>query len=234
MTVATAAAPARATRVTSVDVVRGVVMVLMAIDHVRVYSGVPAGGPTAGVFFTRWVTHFCAPVFVFLAGTSAYLMAGLPGLKTRPTVRKTLGRVCRPGTLPISADTRRAARPARADTDPALVDLQPRLLAVPAGGRHLDARHLHDADGGARLAAIACHRRLRFLWFSARTFRGVAGGWFSRVLLFRRRGRDGGADHQRSVLDRAVDRRDGPRVWIRVGADARVRGAGSRCAFESG
>src|SRR4030095_14753717 len=49
------------------------VMVLMAIDHVRVYSGVPAGGPSAGVFFTRWVTHFCAPAFVFLAGTSAFL-----------------------------------------------------------------------------------------------------------------------------------------------------------------
>ena len=48
-------------------------MVLMAIDHVRVYSGVPAGGPTLGVFFTRWVTHFCAPAFVFLAGTAAFL-----------------------------------------------------------------------------------------------------------------------------------------------------------------
>jgi uncharacterized membrane protein len=48
-------------------------MVLMAIDHVRVYSGVPAGGPTAGVFFTRWITHFCAPAFVFFAGTSAFL-----------------------------------------------------------------------------------------------------------------------------------------------------------------
>jgi uncharacterized membrane protein len=48
-------------------------MVLMAIDHVRVYSGVPAGGQTPGVFFTRWVTHFCAPAFVFLAGTAAYL-----------------------------------------------------------------------------------------------------------------------------------------------------------------
>lgn len=48
-------------------------MVLMAVDHVRVYSGVPAGGPTAGIFFTRWITHFCAPVFVFLAGTGAYL-----------------------------------------------------------------------------------------------------------------------------------------------------------------
>jgi uncharacterized membrane protein len=62
-----------ATRITSIDFVRGVVMVLMAIDHVRVYSGVPAGGPTPGVFFTRWITHFVAPGFVFLAGTAAYL-----------------------------------------------------------------------------------------------------------------------------------------------------------------
>ena len=62
-------------RLASIDIVRGIVMVLMAIDHVRVYAGVASGGPTAGVFFTRWVTHFCAPVFVFLAGTSAYLLA---------------------------------------------------------------------------------------------------------------------------------------------------------------
>src|SRR5262245_59925681 len=60
-------------RITSLDVIRGAVMVLMAIDHVRVYSGLPAGGPTPGIFFTRWVTHFCAPAFVFLAGTGAYL-----------------------------------------------------------------------------------------------------------------------------------------------------------------
>lgn len=60
-------------RITSIDIIRGAVMVLMAIDHVRVFSGVPAGGPTPGVFFTRWVTHFCAPAFIFLAGTSAYL-----------------------------------------------------------------------------------------------------------------------------------------------------------------
>ena len=60
-------------RIAGLDVLRGLVMVLMAIDHVRVYSGVPAGGPTAGVFFTRWVTHFCAPTFVFFAGTAAFL-----------------------------------------------------------------------------------------------------------------------------------------------------------------
>jgi uncharacterized membrane protein len=61
------------TRIGSIDLIRGAVMILMAIDHVRVYSGVPPGGPTYGVFFTRWVTHFCAPAFIFLAGTSIFL-----------------------------------------------------------------------------------------------------------------------------------------------------------------
>jgi len=70
----TAATPSQhASRISSIDFVRGVAMILMAIDHVRVYAGVPAGGPTFGVFFTRWVTHFVAPAFVFLAGTAAYL-----------------------------------------------------------------------------------------------------------------------------------------------------------------
>lgn len=70
------AAPPTATappRIASVDLIRGAVMVLMAIDHVRVYSGLPPGGPTPGIFFTRWITHFCAPAFIFLAGTSAFL-----------------------------------------------------------------------------------------------------------------------------------------------------------------
>jgi uncharacterized membrane protein len=67
----TTSAPAR-TRVPSLDIVRGLAVVLMAIDHVRVYSGQPAGGPTPGIFFTRWITHFVAPAFVFLAGTGAY------------------------------------------------------------------------------------------------------------------------------------------------------------------
>ena len=58
-----------APRIQSIDILRGVVMVLMAIDHVRVYSGIPAGGPSPGIFFTRWVTHFCAPAFAFFAGT---------------------------------------------------------------------------------------------------------------------------------------------------------------------
>lgn len=48
-------------------------MVLMAIDHVRVFAGVPAGGADPAVFFTRWITHFVAPAFAFLAGTGAFL-----------------------------------------------------------------------------------------------------------------------------------------------------------------
>jgi uncharacterized membrane protein len=59
-------------RMESIDLIRGVVMILMAIDHVRVYSGVPPGGPTPVVFFTRWITHFCAPAFIFLAGSSIF------------------------------------------------------------------------------------------------------------------------------------------------------------------
>jgi uncharacterized membrane protein len=72
----------RAYRLESIDMVRGLVIVIMAIDHVRDYFNVggeadPMANPDIGiaVFFTRWITHFCAPVFVFLAGTSAGLMA---------------------------------------------------------------------------------------------------------------------------------------------------------------
>jgi uncharacterized membrane protein len=69
-------------RIASVDVLRGIAVVLMAIDHVRVYAGVPAGGPTPGLFFTRWITHFVAPVFVFLAGTAAFLHGQKLGSRT--------------------------------------------------------------------------------------------------------------------------------------------------------
>jgi uncharacterized membrane protein len=70
---AAARQPVPRQRIAAIDIMRGLAMVLMAIDHVRVFSGLPAGGPTPGIFFTRWVTHFVAPAFVFLAGTAAFL-----------------------------------------------------------------------------------------------------------------------------------------------------------------
>ena len=72
-TAATIVNKSHSSRIQAVDILRGAIMVLMAIDHVRVYSGIPAGGPTPGIFFTRWVTHFSAPGFAFFAGTSAFL-----------------------------------------------------------------------------------------------------------------------------------------------------------------
>jgi uncharacterized membrane protein len=66
-------------RLESVDVVRGVIMILMALDHTRDFFGRTGVSPTdltqttLSLFFTRWVTHFCAPVFFLLTGTGAYL-----------------------------------------------------------------------------------------------------------------------------------------------------------------
>jgi uncharacterized membrane protein len=74
-----AAVPIKRARIESVDVVRGVIMIIMALDHVRDFFGNLAVNPTDPatttypLFFTRWITHFCAPVFFLLTGTGAYL-----------------------------------------------------------------------------------------------------------------------------------------------------------------
>lgn len=66
-------------RIHSIDIVRGVIMMIMTLDHVRDLLHVPGPSPlnmkttTVILFFTRWITHYCAPTFVFLSGTSAFL-----------------------------------------------------------------------------------------------------------------------------------------------------------------
>jgi uncharacterized membrane protein len=92
--VTSAAQPAAAgARLRAIDLLRGLVMVLMVLDHSRDFFVGLAKSPTAlatttvPLFFTRWVTHFCAPVFVLLAGVAARLYAEKRGL---PAARRFL------------------------------------------------------------------------------------------------------------------------------------------------
>lgn len=75
----TTTAQATLARIESVDIVRGIVMVIMALDHARDFLAIPGLNPvnlattTVPLFFTRWITHICAPVFFLLTGTGARL-----------------------------------------------------------------------------------------------------------------------------------------------------------------
>src|SRR5579872_1406990 len=76
------AAPRRSPRIESIDVTRGLIMVIMALDHSHDFFGNFAASPTdlttttAALFFTRWVTHICAPTFFLLTGAGARLTRG--------------------------------------------------------------------------------------------------------------------------------------------------------------
>lgn len=86
------AAPAHRHRITSIDTLRGLVMVIMLLDHVRetlylhlqVTDPMTVPGTPPEVFFSRLAAHFCAPVFVFLSGLSAWLHANPPHGTPRP------------------------------------------------------------------------------------------------------------------------------------------------------
>lgn len=78
------------TRLNSIDTLRGLVMIVMALDHTRDFFANGGFNPRdvtdAALFLTRWVTHFCAPTFIFLAGISAFLY-GAQGRSTREVSR---------------------------------------------------------------------------------------------------------------------------------------------------
>src|SRR5208282_1048020 len=83
MSVSAPNAPAASRRMLSIDAVRGLAMVLMALDHVRdffhannlINSPTDLSTTTPAIFLTRWITNFCAPSFVLLTGVAAYLWA---------------------------------------------------------------------------------------------------------------------------------------------------------------
>src|SRR5262250_286127 len=74
------AQPSSSTRIQSVDALRGAIIIIMALDHVRDFTNISAMSflptdltrTTPALFFTRWITHFCAPVFAFTAGIGAF------------------------------------------------------------------------------------------------------------------------------------------------------------------
>src|SRR5215510_1063223 len=84
-------------RIESVDVLRGIAMILMALDHTRDYFGAAGANPTnlatttVPLFFTRWITHFCAPTFFLLTGTGAYLSQRRRGKAGMPRYLATRG-----------------------------------------------------------------------------------------------------------------------------------------------
>ena len=137
---------AQAPRLVSVDVLRGLVMVLMALDHTRDFMSYLRFAPEdmahtyGALFFTRFITHFCAPVFAFLAGTGAFL--------------STSRGKSMPAGLALLLHSRFMARA------PRIHDRRLRVGICPLGacGSDLDSGLEHGCDGADRAASGALDR----------------------------------------------------------------------------
>ena len=184
--------------------------------------GLPAGGPTPGIFFTRWVTHFCAPAFVFLAGTSAFL---------------TRRRHARPGAVPahrgawlvlLELTFLRLAWTFNLDFahyEMAGVIWVHRLVHDPAGAA--GAAAASRAVGTVGIVIIAGHNLLDPLLPTPRRsapLRLAVEDPLRRLLRRPVRTRRRRPVAGRALLDRAVDRRDGGGLRLRDRPDA---GAGA-------
>ncbi len=166
-------------RLQSIDIVRGAVMILMALDHVRrLRRGAGRGARNPGVYFTRWITHIRCPGLRFSGRhvrRSWYGQSLRSGAGDRGTWSADL-RVARylvtRGLLLVLLELTVIL---------GLVDVRPRLLSVSAGRRHLDVGLVHDPARGAGPASDAGHRNHRAsrhrLPGHVRTARpGAAGG----------------------------------------------------------
>jgi len=112
-TAATINSPAKGKRIDSIDLLRGIIMVIMALDHSRyffhyaAYSDDPlnlATTTTPFLYFTRWITNLCTPTFVFLAGTSAWLQSRRKTTKELSKFLITRKQLFAAGSVYISTD----------------------------------------------------------------------------------------------------------------------------------
>ena len=157
------AAPPRA-RLESIDVVRGAIMVLLALDHTRDFFGFLQQSPTnlatasAPLFLTRWITHLCAPGFFLLMGTGAFLAGRrrTPGELTRFLVSRGLWLILLDveGTIRFAIDALDLL-PGAYDVDVGIIDPQDRYYDYLQKGLAL------RVIGTSREVGIA---RLRHRW----------------------------------------------------------------------